>query len=124
MEGLYTYLPVVLVLIASLPFGGSDVQPTKSSRHVLHDQDQQCPTWFFWNQTSRECECGPRTAAGVLCSQAKKRVSVRWFHCMTYDIQTDSTVTALCPFSDLEAEETFVPISVVLVNHNYYQTPL
>ncbi len=112
MEGLYTYLPVVLVLIASLPFSGSDVQPTKSSRHrhVLHDQDQQCPTWFFWNQTSRECECGPGTAAGVLCSQANKSILIHQFHCMTYDNQTDSTVAAYCPFSDLEAEERFVPM--------------
>ncbi len=107
MEGLYRYLSGVVVFIVGLHFSGSDVQPTKSSSHVL---DQHCPTWFFWNQTSRECECGPDIGYVVLCSQPKKSVLIKRFHCMTYDNQTDSTVAALCPFSDLEAEEKYISL--------------
>ncbi len=111
MEGLYRSLAIVAVLIAGLQFGGSDdAQPVKNSSHVLHDQDQQCPMWFFRNQTSHECECGPELLLKVYCSQAKARVSIDRFRCLTYDNQTESTAAVLCPFSYLEAEGVNVPL--------------
>ncbi len=105
MEGLFRYLPVVVALVIGIP--------ASSSSHFLHDQDQQCPTWFFWNEISHECECGPDIGGSnfkiIVCNQAEKRIWIRWFRCMTYDNGTDSTVVAKCPFSDVESRLVPMP---------------
>ncbi len=110
MEGVYRYLPVVVVLIVGLQFGCSHAQTARKSKGIrlILYQHPQCPTWFFWKEISHECKCGPDI--GVVCNQAEQRIWIRQFRCMTYDNGTDSTVVAVCPFSDVEARQTLVPI--------------
>ncbi len=108
---LYRYLPVVVALVVGIPFGG-DGQPVNSSSQVLPDQDQQCPTWFFWDEISHEC--GPNIRGSnfktIVCNQAEKRIWIHRFRCMTYDNGTDSTVIAKCPFGDLETDKMNIPL--------------
>ncbi len=94
---------LVTALLAGLIFCVSCVEPPEAnSQAASADRQEECPTWFFWNKVSKQCEC--HSIGQVRCSQARNHTWLRRMNCMTYDNKTSSTVVALCPFSSFKAE--------------------
>ena len=56
-----------------------------------------CPTWFYFNNTSQQCECG-KHVRGIQCNQQEEKVEIRHGHCMMYTGQNDLYYAGLCPF--------------------------
>ena len=42
-----------------------------------------CPTWFYFNNTTQQCECGHLKPWGICCNQQEKRVEVANGYCVT-----------------------------------------
>ncbi len=96
---------LVAVSLACLTLCVSCVEPPGvNGRSASADRHEQCPTWFFWNKTTNQCECYSGFNSGVRCNQDSNRTWLRWMFCVTYDNKTATTVAAMCPFSSLEPE--------------------
>ncbi len=54
-------------------------------------------TWFFWNNASSMCECGP-PFLGLTCNRESWEVRVKVIKCITYDNSTGDTTVGDCPF--------------------------
>ena len=99
---------LVICLVVGLPHSASTAQTVNTLNKTdtaISSPYQQCPTWFYWNETALRCECGHEDYT-VTCIQAKNHTWLNWLYCMTYDDATDSTVVAVCPFGDLRANHS------------------
>ena len=56
-----------------------------------------CPTWFYFNNTSQQCECG-KTSEGIQCNQQEKKVEIEVGACVTYTGQEGLFYFGGCPF--------------------------
>ena len=56
-----------------------------------------CPTWFYFNNTSQQCECG-KTFEGIQCSQQEGKVEIDDGACVTYAGQDGLYYFGGCPF--------------------------
>ena len=57
-----------------------------------------CPTWFYFNNTTQQCECGKQFGA-LLCNQQEKSVEIVHSYCVTYSGQEGLFYAGLCPFT-------------------------
>ena len=57
-----------------------------------------CPTWFYFNNTIQQCECGKQFGA-LLCNQQEKSVEIVHGYCVTYSGQEGLFYAGLCPFT-------------------------
>ena len=56
-----------------------------------------CPTWFYFNNATQQCEC--RHQVGMIrCNQQEKKVKVFHGHCVTYAGQEGLYYIGYCPF--------------------------
>ncbi len=78
-------------------------------------------TWFFWNKSSQECECGFRATKGITCNQVKKEVQLHPRVCMTYNNTTRSTAAGYCPYSGLHKLHVGLESNYVLLPQNISQ---
>ncbi len=109
MTSLSSYLVFVFIISFNpgLPCYASSIHPSNSSSEAsplafpAAGQHHQCPTWFFWNKTTHQCQCGP-SSNGAVCYQTKNHTLLRWMFCMTYDSATESTMAGMCPFGSLQ----------------------
>lgn len=60
------------------------------------DNSCQCPTWIYWDETSKDCHC--RHIFPVICDQEQNHTKVYWLYCMTYDSDTMTAVLGFSPF--------------------------
>ena len=51
-----------------------------------------CPTWFTYNNTSKQCICGDDLGGVINCDNEEQKVYIMRCYCMTYDNQTGVTV--------------------------------
>ena len=56
-----------------------------------------CPTWFYFNDTTQQCECGNQVR-GIQCNQQEEKVEIRHGHCVMYSGQNGLYYAGLCPF--------------------------
>ncbi len=102
-------LPLTVGLLLSLR--SVQVACSKEAGNIaaqLEEADHlQCPyPWFFENNTSKRCECGPSLGPQsdgdiIRCSRETKKVWLNINYCMTYDNVTGITLVGQCPFSGL-----------------------
>ncbi len=94
---------VVAVSLACLTLCINCVEPLGvNGQSTSINWPEECPTWFFWNKATSQCQCPRSGLAHAHCSQATNRTWLRWMDCMTYDNKSYSTVVAICPFSSLK----------------------
>ena len=56
-----------------------------------------CPTWFYFNNTSQQCECG-KILGGIQCNQQERKVEIEVGTCVTYAGQEGLYYFGGCPF--------------------------
>ena len=56
-----------------------------------------CPTWFYFNNTSQQCECG-KSWGGIQCNQQEKKVEIELGNCVTYAGQEGLYYVGGCPY--------------------------
>ena len=56
-----------------------------------------CPTWFYFNNTSQQCECG-KIFGGIQCNQQEKKVEIEVGTCVTYAGQEGLYYFGRCPY--------------------------
>ena len=56
-----------------------------------------CPTWFYFNSTSQQCECG-KNFGGIQCNQKEKKVEIKYGTCVTYAGQEGLYYSGGCPY--------------------------
>ena len=56
-----------------------------------------CPTYFYFNNTTQQCECG-KGLRGIQCNQQEKKVEVELGTCVTYAGQEGLYYFGRCPF--------------------------
>ena len=49
-------------------------------------QDDQCPPWFFYNATTKTCECYSSPSTDKIIKCTKKEALLKLGYCMTYDV--------------------------------------
>ena len=49
------------------------------------NQDDQCPPWFFYNTTTKTCECYSSPSTDKIIKCAKKEALLKLGYCMTYE---------------------------------------
>ncbi len=108
------FLVIGLLASAQVHNSSSEVGDVTDGHNCSH-------TWFFWNKTSQECECGPTLGRRIKCNQAKKEVRLFLISCMTYDNTTSSIAIGYCPYSHLhrlgfESSYTLLPHSLSQLN--------
>ena len=50
---------------------------------TLAASDYSCPTWFFYSNTTQQCECGFESTS-ILCDQQTMKVQMKVGYCVTY----------------------------------------
>ena len=43
-----------------------------------------CPTWFYFNNNTQQCECGALKPWGIRCNQREMKVEVANGYCISY----------------------------------------
>ena len=85
------------------------------------DRKVQCPFWFYFNRTTKQCECftDPRTEEIVKCDgRVALQVQLRIGYCMTHDAQGKRIYVGHCYFKDSVED-----YQVVSNNKNYIWLP-
>ena len=57
-----------------------------------------CPTWFYFNNTTQQCECG-KISGPLVCNQQVKTVEIKHGYCVTYSGQEGLFYAGYCPFT-------------------------
>ena len=91
-----SYLLSFLIIVNSFAQGEND------SSSVIPSEVDQCPPWFFYNSTSKQCECfsSPDIDAIVKCTNHEREVLLRIGFCMTYE-EGDGFYVGPCSYFDL-----------------------
>ena len=78
---LYVYIHV---LFFTVTINSANCQQNKESL-VAVQKDDQCPLWFYFNTTTKQCECytNPITDGIVRCTE--REAQLRLSYCMTYE---------------------------------------
>ena len=63
-----------------------------------------CPTFFYYSNTSHQCECG--VSIGVQCNQQERKAEVALYHCVTTAEQEGQYYVGLCPFAHTAMNHT------------------
>ena len=58
-----------------------------------------CPTWFYYNNTTHQCECGFQMGGKVHCNQLEKMAQLISGYCATSTEQEGLYNVGYCPFS-------------------------
>ena len=61
------------------------------------DSNTSCPTWFHYNNTSNQCECG--VYKYVKCNQQEQKAEIFRRHCITSSDQEGLYYIGPCPFA-------------------------
>ena len=64
---------------------------------MLAASDYSCPTWFFYSNTTQQCECGFESAF-IHCDQQTMKVQMRVGYCVTYSGYDGVFYGSDCPF--------------------------
>ena len=55
-----------------------------------------CPPWTFYNENSKDCQCGSSVQGEVDCTAVPYQVSVFHCYCMTYNEETELVTVGSC----------------------------
>ena len=82
------------------------VQGENDSSLSIPSEGDQCPTWFFYNGTNKQCECFSSldTDAIVKYINHEREVLLRIGYCMTYE-EEDGFYVGPCNYFDLSQYE-------------------
>ena len=61
-----------------------------------------CPTWFYYNNTTHQCECGSQIGEHVQCNQLEGKAQIMNGFCATSTEQEGLYYAGYCPFSHTE----------------------
>ena len=61
-----------------------------------------CPTWFYYNNTTHQCECESQIEDQVYCNQLEKRAQIANGFCATSTEQEGLYYAGICPFGPTE----------------------
>ena len=61
-----------------------------------------CPTWFYYNNTTYQCECGSRIRGYIRCDQLEMTAQIMNGFCATSTKQEGLYYAGYCPFSHTE----------------------
>ena len=61
-----------------------------------------CPTWFYYNNSSHQCECGSPLGDKFRCNQLEKRAQIANGFCATSTEQEGLYYAGYCPFGHTE----------------------
>ena len=64
---------------------------------TLAASDYSCPTWFFYSNTTQQCECGFESAY-IHCDQQTMKVQMKVGYCVTYSGYDGVFYSGECPF--------------------------
>ena len=64
---------------------------------MLVASDYSCPTWFFYSNTTQQCECGYKSTS-IHCDQQKMKVQMKVGYCVTYSGYDGVFYGSDCPF--------------------------
>ena len=64
---------------------------------TLAASDYSCPTWFFYSNTTQQCECGFESDS-IHCDQQTMKVQMRVGYCVTYSGYDGVFYSGECPF--------------------------
>ena len=57
-----------------------------------------CPTWFYYSNTTQQCECGRLTTERIHCNQQEWKVEIADGFCATFAGQEGQYCAGECPF--------------------------
>ena len=63
-----------------------------------------CPTFFYYSNTSHQCECG--VSVGVQCNQQERKAEVNLYYCVTTAEQEGQYYVGGCPFAHTAMNHT------------------
>ena len=89
-------LSFLSLLITVILVQGND----NSLRSVLHSTDDQCPPWYFYNLTNKQCECYNNAYTDDIVKCTEHGVLLRFGFCMTFK-EGDGFYVGLCNYFDL-----------------------
>ena len=61
-----------------------------------------CPTWFYYSNTTHQCECGINLFGGIHCNQQEMKAEIANGYCATSTVQEGLYYAGSCPFIDTE----------------------
>ena len=61
-----------------------------------------CPTWFYYNNTTHQCECGSQIGGHVQCNQLEGKAQIMNGFCATSTEQEGLYYAGYCPFGHTE----------------------
>lgn len=95
-----------------------------SNEHItiLSPNSVECPTWFAFNNSTKQCECGNELGGVVHCDQGRELVYIIDCYCMTYDNQLGiivgscSTNCIVSPSNTSFGSYTLLPSNISQLN--------
>ena len=100
------YLFSVILYTTSLALSSLSPNVTYNHKNTLDsDQltynnrctsDSQCPTWYFCENTTKQCKCGKTFQEVIKCSEESGTAYVLNCYCVTYNEDSNSTQAGLC----------------------------
>ena len=63
---------------------------------TLAASDYSCSTWFFYSNTTQQCECGYKSSS-IHCDQQKMKVQMKVGYCITYSEYDGVFYSGICP---------------------------
>ena len=100
------YLFLVILYTTSLALSSLSPNVTYNHKNTLDsDQltynnrctsDSQCPTWYFCENTTKQCKCGKTFQEVIKCSEESGTAYVLNCYCVTYNEDSNSTQAGLC----------------------------
>ena len=58
--------------------------------------DSQCPTWYFYESTTKQCKCGKSSHGMIRCNEESGTACILDCLCVTYNEESNSTQAGLC----------------------------
>ncbi len=101
----------------------------QGSDNTLSSEDDQCPTWYFYDATNKRCECYSNEYTDDIVKCIEQGVLLRLGYCMTFE-EEDGFYVGPCNYFDLSKYKSSdkiyyinLPSNVSELNH-YMCTPL
>ena len=68
----------------------------------LSSVSASCPTWFYYNNTTQQCECGAPFSGKVHCNQQERKAEIENGFCATSTEQEGQYYAGYCPLRHTE----------------------
>ena len=85
---------ILAAFLAILLLNAAHCQKQNST---LNYDDEQCPPWFYYNDTLDRCSCYQSSSRDVECREGERDALLRFGRCMTYE-EGSGTFVSICQY--------------------------